>query len=228
MKREFLIGAFGLLFILMLVFALFRNKSAQDSAENTLHEITTFDLWKQTAYQPAAYCPTYPQGGQGAYPYQAGMGQLGGGQAVPAFQGGGQAAPVVQGGGQAVNIAPGVAQANNAQPSAAPVRTPILAGQERPVLVKQMGAEMIPVAGGKVKITGVMGNSWADKAGLKAGDIILSFDTKKISGFEQFQALVAKAPPEKSYKITFLRGSRMKKALVTVGEGEMEGFTPIK
>lgn len=198
MKRELVIGIFGLAFIVMLAVALFRNRSVQDSAENALHEITTFDMWKQTAYAPVAYCPTYPQGGQGNYPYQAGMGQ----QAM---------------------------MQPMATPQAAPAMAPaILPGQAPPVLIKQMGAEVVEVIGGKVKLTGVMGSSWADKAGLKAGDILLSFDTKRITSLTQFQSLVTTVSPEKDYKVTFLRGSRKKQALVTIGEGEMEGFTPIK
>lgn len=182
MKKEIVIGIIGVAFIGMLLIALFTNKDARDTAENALHEIRTFDAWK-----PTAYCPTYPQGGQQYYSYQAGA----------------------------------------AQQVAMPGVPPILAGQERPVLIKGWGAEVMPVGGGKVKITGVMGSSWADKAGLKAGDIILSFDSKKITSLQQFQQIVATAAPEKDYKVTFLRGSRTKKCLVTVGEGEMEGFTPI-
>lgn len=105
---------------------------------------------------------------------------------------------------------------------------PIPAGAQRPVLVKEFGAEVVEVAAGKVKITGVMGNSWADKAGLKQGDILLAFDTKKITGLKQFQGMLAQAAPEKNYKVTFLRGGRTKRCVVTVGEGEMEGFTPIR
>lgn len=191
MKKEFVISICGVLFLAMLAMALFNNKNVQDSAENTLHEITTFDLWKQTAYTPAAYCPTYPQQGQGYYAGQAGSMQ----------------------------------QAATAAPVALAV--PIPAGAQAPVLVKEMGMEVVPVTGGKVKISGVMGSSWADKAGLKAGDILLSFDTKKITSLKQFQGLLAAAPPEKDYKVVFLRGSAKKKCLVTVGEGEMEGFTPI-
>jgi len=46
---------------------------------------------------------------------------------------------------------------------------------DKPVLIKKFGVEVEPITGGKVKITGVMGNSWAEKAGLKVGDILLFF-----------------------------------------------------
>ena len=114
-----------------------------------------------------------------------------------------------------------------AMPAAFMQAPPIMIGEAPPELVKGLGIEVVPVVGGKVKITGVMGNSWADKAGLKSNDIILRFNKKKIKDMEHFKALVAKAPPEKDYKIKVLRGAKMKSMRVTVGEGEMEGFTPI-
>ena len=187
MKKELIIGICGFTFIIMMAVALFKDKDVRDSAENVLHEIRTFDAWKQSAYTPAPYCPQNPQNSQRYYRPQ------------PGFM----------------------------QQAAMPGAPAIFPGQERPALIKEFGVEAISVGGGKVKITGVMGASWADKAGLKPGDILLSFDTKKITGMEQFQSLLVKAPPEKDYKVTFLRGGRTKHCLVTVGEGEMEGFTPI-
>ena len=105
--------------------------------------------------------------------------------------------------------------------------TPIFAGQAPPVLIKELGIEVIPASGGKVKITGVMGNSWADKGGLRAGDIIMEFDTKSIKGLESFRDIINRTPPEKEYKVKVLRAGRIKKCRVTVGEGEMGGFLPI-
>jgi hypothetical protein len=100
-------------------------------------------------------------------------------------------------------------------------------GDSSPQLVKELGIEVVPIVGGKVKITGVMGNSWADRAGLKRDDIILRFNKKKIKDMDYFKTLINKAAPEKDYRIKILRGGRIKSTRVTVGEGEMEGFTPI-
>ena len=72
-----------------------------------------------------------------------------------------------------------------------------------------------------------MGNSWAEKAKLQPGDILLSFDSKEITDLKQFQDMVTKAAPEMSYKVVFYRDGRKKKCLITLGEGEMDGFTPI-
>jgi len=224
MKREVIVGLCGVAFILMLVIALFENRNVQDSTENTLHEITTFDLWKQTAYTtPVAFCPTAPQGQ--AYPNYVQ------GQAVaqgPIYPQGQTAveAPNYLNGGQPYYPSQ-VAAAGIQQAALAPGAPIITDGQAPPTLIKQMGMEVIEITEGKVKITGVMGKSWADKAGLQAGDIILAFNKKSIESLKQFQMLVVKAPPEKPYRMDFLRGARKKHCLITVGEGEMEGFTPI-
>jgi len=97
----------------------------------------------------------------------------------------------------------------------------------KPVLVKELGIEVVPIVGGKVKITGVMGKSWADKAGLRKQDIILRFNRKKIKSLEHFKTMIKGVPPEKNYKIKILRSGRVKKKIVMVGEGEMEGFAPM-
>lgn len=97
----------------------------------------------------------------------------------------------------------------------------------KPVLMKQLGVEVEPISGGKVRITGVMGNSWGQKAGLRAGDILLSFNAKEITSLKQFQDMLVKAAPEMTYKVVFYRNARKMKCVVTIGEGEMDGFTPI-
>ncbi|MBF0569196.1 MAG: PDZ domain-containing protein [Candidatus Omnitrophica bacterium] len=189
MKKEYIIGLFGIGFLIVLLIAIFSNNTVQDVSQDALHEIRTADMFKQAAYPGGANCPLPQAGAQGYYPYQ---GQAGMQQAAMA------GAP------------------------------PITAGQDVPVLIKIMGVEAIQVGGGKVKITGVMGSSWAEKAGLQEGDILLSFNTKDITSLQQFQDLLAKAPPEKDAKIVYMRGLRKKKGIIFIGEGEMEGFLPIK
>ena len=106
-------------------------------------------------------------------------------------------------------------------------KIPIFDGQEKPVLIKQFGIEIVPIINGKVKVTGVMGGSWADKAGLEPGDLLFKFNAVEITSLQQFQDAVAKAPPEMPYKLVYMRDGLKKKCLITVGEGEMEGFKPI-
>ncbi|MBF0503607.1 MAG: PDZ domain-containing protein [Candidatus Omnitrophica bacterium] len=183
MKKELIITLCAVGFLAMIIIALCFDNVVQDTAQDTLHEIRTADMFKQTAY-----CPVPGSGqGQGYYANQGGLQQV-----------------------------------------AMPGAPPIMAGQDAPVLIKIMGVEAIQVGGGKVKITGVMGNSWAEKAGLKQGDILLTFNTQEITSLEQFQDLLTKAPPEKDAKITYMRGIRKKKGVIFIGEGEMEGFLPIK
>ena len=98
---------------------------------------------------------------------------------------------------------------------------------DKPVLIRKFGVEVVPISGGKVKITGVMGNSWAQKAKLQVGDILLSFNAKEIIDLKQFQAMVTSAAPEAAYKVVFYRNGRKMKCSITLGEGEMDGFTPI-
>ena len=104
---------------------------------------------------------------------------------------------------------------------------PIMMGDAPPVLIKELGIEVTPTSGGKAKISGVMGSSWADKAGLKKDDIILRFNKKKLEGVKHFKQLVKQAPPEKDYEIKLLRNGKVESLRVIVGEGEMDGFVPI-
>ncbi len=104
----------------------------------------------------------------------------------------------------------------------------ITADAVKPTLIKQFGIEVCPAPGAGVKVTGVMGNSYASNAGLRPGDIILQCNRTKVRDVEQFQRLVSNSPPEADALIKIMRTGRTKDLLVMVGEGEMEGFTPIK
>jgi PDZ domain-containing protein len=115
----------------------------------------------------------------------------------------------------------------NCTPVALTSGPPIGPNAVKPALIAEMGVEAIQISGGKVKITGVMGNSWAAKAGLKRDDIVLSFNGKKLTSLSQFQGMLSSVPPEANYKMKILSGAKVKKVILWVGEGEMEGFTPI-
>jgi len=98
----------------------------------------------------------------------------------------------------------------------------------RPTLIKKFGMEVCPAPGAGAKVTGVMGNSRASNAGLRAGDIIIELNGSKVRGVERFQQLVPRAAPETDAQVTILRSGRTRDLLIMVGEGEMEGVGPIQ
>jgi S1-C subfamily serine protease len=203
MKKETFIIICGALFLTMMIIAAFNHPAVQTASAEMLHEIKTADVWQGAAYVPVE---TNPQNGaltQIAFPNPNGAGG-----SFPQYQ-----------------VLGSVPQDPN-QPAALP-GNPVAIDPDKPVLIKKFGAEVEPVTGGKVKITGIMGNSWAEKAKLQVGDILLSFDAKEITDIQQFQDMVTKAAPEMNFKLVYYRNGRKMKGLITLGEGEMDGFTPI-
>lgn len=103
----------------------------------------------------------------------------------------------------------------------------IPANAVQPTLIKEFGMEVAAAAGG-VKVTGVMGNSYASRAGVVAGDIVIECNGTKVDYVTQFRQAVSKMVPESDAKITVLRNGRSLDFSIMVGEGEMEGFRPIQ
>ena len=62
----------------------------------------------------------------------------------------------------------------------------------------------------------------ADKAGIKRGDIITSFNGAKVTGSTQLRNLVAEASPGSSAKVQLLREGQQKEVTVTLGERPKE------
>lgn len=62
----------------------------------------------------------------------------------------------------------------------------------------------------------------ADKAGIKRGDVITSFDGKNITNTSDLPYVVASTPVGKNVKVTVIRDGRMKTFQVKVGELEEE------
>lgn len=92
------------------------------------------------------------------------------------------------------------------------------------VLIKEFATEVSAVRGfGGIRVRSVYVGGWGDKAGLKARDMIVSFNGRKVKNLRQFQRLVAQAASETPAKIEFLRDGEMRSANIMVGEGEMEG-----
>ena len=110
---------------------------------------------------------------------------------------------------------------------AAAVAPPIAPDAVKPLLIKPFGVEVCPAPGDGAMVTGVMGNSNASRAGLVRGDIIVECNGKKVADAEGFMKLVTAAPPEANAQLKVVRNGRLQKVAIMVGEGEMEGFTPI-
>ena len=124
---------------------------------------------------------------------------------------------------------------NNPAPPYVPTLQPALPGSAvaggapagpGPLVIKQLGMEVME-AGGGVRITGVMGNSHAERAGLRAGDMIGKLGGREVMTMAQLQGAIASAKPESSVAILVVRDGLLVKLAAMVGEGEMEGVTPI-
>ncbi len=104
---------------------------------------------------------------------------------------------------------------------------PIPASAVKPTLIKEFGMEVIAIPGG-LKVTGVMGNSHASRAGVKAGDIIIETNWAKFRDAGKYRQAVSRMTDEKNAQIKILRDGMPMNLEVMVGEGEMKGFQPIQ
>jgi len=94
------------------------------------------------------------------------------------------------------------------------------------VLIKSLALEAAaPPRGGRVIIRAVYAGGNAELAGLRAGDTVLRVNGRRVKNLGHFQSLVAQAAPESSVRLEVLRRNKKIKAVVVVGEGEMEGVT---
>ena len=67
-------------------------------------------------------------------------------------------------------------------------------------------------------VSDVAPGSPADKAGLEHGDVITSFDGKKVEGPRELRLMVGAQPPGKKAVLKFLRNGQEKEATVELGE----------
>ncbi len=92
------------------------------------------------------------------------------------------------------------------------------------VLTKGLALEVGASQGkGSVIIQSVYPGGNAEKAGLQAGDKIVRFNGRKIKNVKHFQSVVARTKPELNVKVKVVRNGTKVKAVVMIGEGEMEG-----
>jgi serine protease Do len=68
-----------------------------------------------------------------------------------------------------------------------------------------------------VEITRVESESPADKAGLKAGDVIVQYNGQRVEGMEQFSRLVRETPAGRDAKLSILREGASQKVTAKLG-----------
>lgn len=85
-----------------------------------------------------------------------------------------------------------------------------------PVLTAQLPD--VTEKGRGVVVANVMKGSPADKAGLKQYDIVLSYDQQDIYSPEQLVKLVRNDRPGREISLRYVRGGKLKKATLTLGE----------
>lgn len=69
-----------------------------------------------------------------------------------------------------------------------------------------------------VLVSGVVEDSPAEEAGMEDGDVIISFDGKKVNSVKKLTALVRKTEPGNRVKIKIIRDGDKKRLTVTLGE----------
>ena len=80
-------------------------------------------------------------------------------------------------------------------------------GSQLGVMVSDLDAKAAGTTGG-VKIDEVNEDSPAEKAGLKAGDVVVGFDGERVRSVRQFTRLVQETPEGRSVKIDVLRDGK--------------------
>ena len=82
-----------------------------------------------------------------------------------------------------------------------------------PELAESFGLEKVTGA----LVNQVLSDSPAQKAGLKRGDVLLSFDGREVTGVRQLQLMVANTPPGKTVPVVVLRDGKHLTLSVIVG-----------
>ena len=86
--------------------------------------------------------------------------------------------------------------------------TTLRAGSQLGVMVSDLDPSTSPGAGAGVKVDEVTSDSAAEKAGLKAGDVVVEFDGERVRSARQFTRLVQETPDGRTVKIAILRDGK--------------------
>ena len=76
-----------------------------------------------------------------------------------------------------------------------------------------------------VEITRVEPDSPADKAGLKVGDVVLSYDGQRIEGMEQFRRMIRETPAGRHAAVSVFRNASTQNLTVVIGSMKAHVFT---
>jgi serine protease Do len=83
----------------------------------------------------------------------------------------------------------------------------------------EIGVRIADAAESGVKVDEVEPNSAAEKAGVKAGDLITMFDGERVRSARQFARLVQETPPGRTVKMTVSRDRQQKDLQITPDSG---------
>jgi serine protease Do len=87
----------------------------------------------------------------------------------------------------------------------------------------EIGVRIADVADGGVKVDEVEPNTAAEKAGVKAGDLITMFDGERVRSGRQFARLVQETPPGRTVRMTVSRDGQQKDLQITPDSGRRGG-----
>jgi serine protease Do len=76
-----------------------------------------------------------------------------------------------------------------------------------------------------VEITHVERDSPADKAGIRNGDVVLSYEGQRIEGMEQFRRLIRETPAGRHATLTVFRNGAPQTLTVVIGAAKAQTFT---
>lgn len=78
-----------------------------------------------------------------------------------------------------------------------------------------------------VELTRVEEDSPAEKAGLKAGDVVLEYNGQRVEGVRQFQRFVQETPPERQVKLLISRNGATQTVSAAIGSRKHRGVKVI-
>ncbi len=89
----------------------------------------------------------------------------------------------------------------------------------------EIGVRIVDTNDGGVRVDEVQPDGPAEKAGVKANDVVVEFDGERVRSSRQFARLVQETPPGRTVNATVVRDGQRRNVQITPGEGRMaNGF----